>query len=111
MKLLEHLKYSAVITLLMSTTVLAGERTICQPQAVREGPDDHWAWRTKIIGDPNRYYDQCWYRGPRMKPRKELRWANPESMPSAMEPVGVRVWPTPTVSPSEDATFNERWGR
>jgi hypothetical protein len=57
------------------------EQQICQlePQSLGD-----WHYRTKVGGRSER----CYYVGPRMKPRKELYWAEAPTIPpmSIMEP-------------------------
>jgi len=59
-----------------------GEQQLCQ----LEPRDPSWSYRTKIGGRS----DKCWYEGRRMKPRRELYWAEtpaiaPEQGPWEME--------------------------
>jgi len=53
---------------------------------------DGWHYRTKIDGRAER----CWYQGERMKPRRELYWAETPSMPpmtiTAPEPEFILRW-------------------
>ena len=77
-----------LLTLLLSTPALAGERVACAEDYPR-GPGEHrWAYR-EVDGRA------CWYRG-RHKPVRELYWSVPNP-PSAVEPV------------ERQPTFNERW--
>ena len=65
-----------------------------------------WSYRTKVEGRSER----CWYHGPKMKPRSELRWPAPvaskaaqpegeDSLPPAFEAVSVRA----------QSEFEDRW--
>jgi hypothetical protein len=44
-------------------------------------PRSEWHYRTKIPGGEG----QCWYHGPRMKPRAELEWTDHDTRAPARE--------------------------
>jgi hypothetical protein len=60
----------------MEWIILAGELMVCQLES-----HPGWHYRTKVGNRP----EQCWYDGPRMKPRKELYWAETPDIPPMLE--------------------------
>jgi hypothetical protein len=61
------------------------------PQGIGE-----WHYRTKVGGRPER----CYYEGTRMKPRRELYWAEAPAIP----PMSIMTTPEP-----EPGEFELRW--
>jgi len=71
-----------VLSLALVQHARGGEQQLCQ----LEPRDPSWSYRTKVGGRS----DKCWYEGRRMKPRRELYWAEtpaiaPEQGPWEME--------------------------
>jgi hypothetical protein len=69
------------------TAPAAGERQLCNLEPLSA---EGWHYRTKIDGRPER----CWYMGERMKPRRELFWAE-----------------SPAIAPPmlQNTEFEKRW--
>ena len=58
-----------VIGVLMLRPARGGELMLCHLEPIDAGG---WHYRTKVGGMPQ----SCWYKGPEMKPRRELYWAD-----------------------------------
>jgi hypothetical protein len=85
----EEVKYIAWL-MLLTGMAYGGERTMCHLEPADAGG---WHYRTKV---PPLLDAQCWYVGERMKPRRELYWAEVPAAPRIME--------------SEPETeFDQRW--
>jgi len=78
---------SALIVFLAAAR--GGEQMICHLQPMDSG----WHYRTRI---PPRPEIRCWYRGERMKPRRELYWAETPAIPpmtiTAPQPAFILRW-------------------
>jgi hypothetical protein len=81
----------------------AGEIVDCAA-AYLPGERDSWSYRTKIPGyGPGSRNDKCWYEGPPMKPRNELRWPMTRTKASKAEQPQAPVSPrygTPAAAPA-----------
>jgi hypothetical protein len=72
---------AALMLMAVITASIAGERTLCHLEPLSA---EGWHYRTKIDGRPER----CWYVGERMKPRRELYWAEAPKIPPPMSQSG-----------------------
>ena len=95
---IEGIRWGWMITLLVWLMLMmgvahSGERIMCHLEPADSGG---WHYRTKI---PPLMDHQCWYFGPRMKPRRELYWAEAPSIPAMniMEPE------------PQETEFHQRW--
>jgi hypothetical protein len=88
------MKIITLITWLALLTGMAygGERTMCHFEPADAGG---WHYRTKV---PPLMDAQCWYLGERMKPRRELYWAEAPSIPA------VNI-----TEPEPETEFHQRW--
>lgn len=71
-----------VTSVIMTRTARGGEKMICHLEPV---DSDGWHYRTKVGGRS----EQCWYMGERMKPRKELYWAETPTVPPEIPPMTI----------------------
>jgi len=92
---------AAVLTIFLIALpkrAVGGEPQLCHLEPVDTG----WHYRTKIKPKPEA---KCWYEGERMKPRKELYWAEAPVIAPPMEIPSVNIMaPEP-----EEGEFELRW--
>jgi hypothetical protein len=93
----KEVKYIAWL-ILLTGVAHGGERTMChlEPADVAGG----WHYRTKV---PPLMDAQCWYVGERMKPRRELYWAEvPDIPPPEIPPMSI-------MESERETEFDQRW--
>jgi hypothetical protein len=76
----EEVKYIAWL-MLLTGMAYADERQLCNLEPMSA---EGWHYRTKIDGR----LERCWYVGERMKPRRELYWAEAPKIPPPMSQSG-----------------------
>jgi hypothetical protein len=87
------------IVLILPLIAHGGEIVNCEPPGLRANrvPQGHWSWRM-IAGR------ECWYHGPRGKPKHELRW--PKDQPQASE--AERSGGEPDLAPATAPAIREK---
>lgn len=90
-----------IIFVLINRPARGGEMMDCSAEP--QGRD--WSYRTNVGGRP----DRCWYSGPRMKSRSELRWPNAPDTSEAAQPGSESVRASEAVPVRAQSEFEDRW--
>jgi hypothetical protein len=95
-----------IVFTLLGRPARGGELMYCMAEPL--GSSVYWSYRSNVDGRP----DKCWYAGPRMKPRTELRWPiAPDRTSGEAQPEGKGA--EDDIRPAFEAVpvpeFEDRW--